>query len=84
MSDINYNIQPVSEKPLRRNPSNKTGSKYQPIIDEFLESGHELVRVDGTGKEAINLYVSLNKLIKKRGDSVKVSIRNNEVYLEKR
>jgi hypothetical protein len=35
MSDVSFNLQPVSEKPSRRY---RKGSKYDPILDAFLES----------------------------------------------
>ena len=83
MSDVHFTITPVDEKPTRK--YRQIGSsKYAPIIDAFLESEHKLVKVENTGKEAIILCATLKKLCKLRGiDSVKVSIRNKEVYLEK-
>jgi hypothetical protein len=80
---IGFSIEAVKEKSKNRTMRGKKGSKYEPIVTAFLESDHQLGRVDGTGKRANNLALNLNKLIKKRGDSVKVSIRNGEVYLEK-
>ena len=79
---IDFTVEPIDEKPKRAGWGRK-GSKYTPIIEAFLDSGHELVRVDGTGKEANSLALTLKKLINKRGDSVKVSVRNGKVYLEK-
>jgi hypothetical protein len=85
MSDIRFNIQPVEEKPDKRMPPYRTGSKYDPIIDAFLESEHALVRVEGTGLEANYLSGQLKKVITiKDIDSVQVTVRNKEVYLEKR
>ena len=85
MSDIGFNIQPVEEKPLRRNRATRRGSKYEPIIDAFLDSGHSLVRVEGTGLEVNYLRGQLMKILDlKEIDSVDVSVRNREVYLEKR
>jgi len=85
MSDISFNIQPVEKKPDRKKSQYRTGSKYEPIINAFLESKHDLVRVDGTGIEANYLSGQLKKIITvKEVDSVQVSVRNKEVYLEKR
>ena len=85
MSDIRFNIQPVEKKPDRKKSPYRTGSKYEPIINAFLESEHDLVRVDGTGIEANYLSGQLKKIITvKEADSVQVSVRNKEVYLEKR
>jgi hypothetical protein len=78
---INFSVEPVDEKPKHTGRGRK-GSKYAPIIEAFLDSGHELVRVDGTGKQANPLAMILKRIIKKRGDSIKVTVRNNEVYLE--
>jgi len=85
MSDISFNIQPVEKKPDRKKSQYRTGSKYEPIINAFLESEHDMVKVDGTGIEANYLSGQLKKIITvKEVDSVQVSVRNKEVYLEKR
>ena len=85
MSDIRFNIQPVEEKPDRTKPPYRTGSKYEPIIEAFMESEHDLVRVEGTGIEANYLSGQLKKVITVKDiDSVQVSVRNKEVYLEKK
>lgn len=85
MSDISFNIQPVEKKPDRKKAQHRTGSKYEPIVTAFLESEHDMVRVDGTGIEANYLSGQLKKIITvKEVDSVQVSVRNKEVYLEKR
>jgi hypothetical protein len=84
MSDIDFNMQPVGEKPEKRKPPYRTGSKYEPIITAFQRSNHKLVRVDGTEIEANYLAGQLKKLLaSKSNDAVKVSVRNNMVYLEK-
>ena len=84
MSNINYNIQPVYKKPVKKKPPYKTGSKYEPILTAFLESDHELVRVDGTGLTGNYLRMQLVRIIKKNSiTSVKASVRNGELYLEK-
>ena len=82
MSDISFNIQPVGEKPVKRKPPHRSGSKYEPIIDAFMDSDHSLVRVEGTGIEANYLSGQLKKVVAvKELDSVQVSVRNKEVYL---
>ena len=84
MSDISFNIQPVNEKPMRKNRVTRK-NKYEPIIDAFKDSGHSLVRVEGTGLDAYYLRGQLMKALEKKGiGSVDVSVRNKEVYLEKR
>ncbi len=84
MYDINFNIQPVEEK-VKRKTKPQQGSKYEPIIDAFLDSGHSLVRVEGTSLDANYLRGQLMKVLgMKEIGLVKISVRNKEVYLEKR
>lgn len=84
MSDISFNIQPVGEKPGRKNRATRRRSKYEPIIDTFLDSGQSMVRVEDTGLNANYLRGQLIKVLEmKEIDSVGVSVRNKEVYLEK-
>ena len=84
MSDISFNIQPVEDKPKKKTKPPQ-GSKYEPIINAFLNSMHSLVRVEGTGLDANYLRGQLMKVLKMKDiDSVEVSVRNKEVYLEKR
>ena len=60
-------------------------SKYDPIIDRFLESEHDLVRVDVEGNKPSYMAIVLRKMIKSRelGDRIKYSIADNCLYLEK-
>jgi len=84
MSDIDFSILPVGEKPEKRKPPYRTGSKYEPIIAAFQETKHRLVRVEGSEVEANYLAGQLKKLLASKGDEgVKVSVRNKQVYLEK-
>ena len=84
MSDIDYSITPVDEKPKTASRHGRKGGMYDPIIDAFLDSKHSHVRVDGTGKKAYNLSTQLKAILKKRGiNTVQVSVRNNAVYLVK-
>jgi len=85
MPDISFNIQPVEDKPQRRNRATRRGSKYAPIIDAFLDSGHSLARIEGTGLDANYLRGQLAKALSLKGiDIVDVSVINREVYLEKK
>ena len=84
MPDIQYSIDPVDEKPERKQGRSKGVSKYNPIIKAFLESEHNLVSVENTGWEANYLCLQLKKVCNFQGiDNVKVSVVNKEVYLEK-
>ena len=80
---IEYNFLPTDKKPETNRPR-KGISKYEPIITEFLKSGHDLVRVDGIDKGANYLAMQLRRVCKsKRYDGVKASTVNGKVYLEK-
>ena len=82
MSEVKFDLKPVSKKPSRRY---RKGSKYDPILDSFLESDHNLVTVDVESKDANYLRTQLNKRIEARNlaNEVKVSVVNNVAYLEK-
>ena len=84
MSDVNYSMKPVDEKPRKQGSQRGARFKYDPIIEAFLESEHSLVRVEGTGREAYYLYTQLRRALERRDiNNVAVSVRNKEVYLEK-
>ena len=82
MSDVNFDISPVEEKPSR---NYRKGSKYDPIIDAFLESEHDIVEVEVEGKDANYLRTQLKKRIDARNlqDKIEVSVVSNVAYLEK-
>ncbi len=82
MSDVSFTLQPVSEKPSRKY---RKGSKYDPIIDAFLEGENNLVVVSVENKEANYLRTQLKKRIDARNiETVKISVVNNVCYLEKK
>lgn len=81
MSDVSFNLKPVSEKPSRRY---RKGSKYDPILDAFMSGTENLVSVNVSGKDANYLRTQLNKRIDARKlTGIKVSVVNNICYLEK-
>lgn len=82
MSDVSFDISPVEKKPSRKY---RKGSKYDPIIDAFLELKDSLVTVEVKGKDANYLRTQLKKRIDARDlqDRVDVSVVNNKAYLEK-
>ena len=82
MSEVKFDLKPVEKKPSRQY---RKGSKYDPIIDSFMEGEHDLVRVEVPDKDANYLRTQLNKRIEARvlDDKVKVSVVNNVAYLEK-
>lgn len=82
MGEVKFDLKPVDSKPSRKY---RKGSKYDPIIDSFMEGEHDLVKVEVPDKEANYLRTQLNKRIEARvlEDKVKVSVVNNVAYLEK-
>ncbi len=84
MPDLPFSMTPVDEKPLRNRGRSKGSGKYVPILDAFLESEHKLVKVENTGKDSYYLRVQLKRVCDQRGlTSVKLTVRNKELYLEK-
>ncbi|MCW3992271.1 MAG: hypothetical protein NWE79_06160 [Candidatus Bathyarchaeota archaeon] len=80
MSEVKFDLKPVEKKPSRRY---RKGSKYDPILDAFVESQDTLVEVTVTGKDANYLRTQLNKRIEARDLKLKTSVVNNVLYLEK-
>jgi hypothetical protein len=82
MSEVEFDLKPVEEKPSR---SYRKGSKYDPILDDFLEMDVGLVEVEVEDKEANYLRTRLNKRIEVRDLEEKVDafVVNNVCYLEK-
>ena len=82
MVELKFSLTPVEKKPSRRY---RKGSKYDPIIDAFLESTDDLVEVKVAGRDANYLRTQLNKRIEARNlkRKAKTSVINNVLYLEK-
>ena len=82
MSEVKFDLKPVTKKPSRKY---RKGSKYDPILDSFLNGEHDLVKVEDANKDANYLRTQLNKRIEARDllNQVKVSVVNNVTYLEK-
>ena len=83
MSDVKFDLKPVQKKPSRKY---RKGSKYDPIIDSFMKSAHDLVKVEVPEKDANYLRTQLKKRIDARDlqNKVEVSVVNNIAYLEKK
>lgn len=81
MSGVSFDLSPIDEKPSRKHY--RKGSKYDPIIDKFLEDKHNLVTVEVAGREANYIRTQLKKRVDARDLKVDVSVVNNKVYLEK-
>lgn len=80
MSEVKFDLTPVEKKPSRRY---RKGSKYDPILDAFIESEDTLVEATVEGKDANYLRTQLNKRIEARNLKLKTSVVNNVLYLEK-
>ncbi len=82
MSDASFTLQPVSEKPSRKY---RKGSKYDPVLDAFLEGENNLVVVSVENKDSNYLRTQLaNRIDSRNIEAVKVSAVNNVCYLEKK
>ena len=83
MSDVPFKLVDVEKKPSRKY---RKGSKYDPIIDKFLNGKSGLVKVEVTGKDANYLRTQLKKRIDARdlNSKIEVSVVNNVAYLEKK
>ena len=82
MSDVKFDLSPVKEKPSRRY---RKGSKYDPVIDKFLEGDNELVSVEIGDRDANYIRTQLKKRVDARSLAAKVdvSVVNGKAYLEK-
>ena len=83
MSDVEFNLEPITRKPSRKY---RKGSKYDPIINSFIEGDHVLVKVEVPNKDANYLRTQLKKRIDARDlhNTIEVSVVNNIAYLEKK
>lgn len=78
MSQLKFTMRPIEEK--------RKGyrSVYDPIIDEFMEKGSDLVEVTVEGKKATYVAANLNKRIESRGLEIEASSGGGVAYLEKK
>ena len=81
MSEIRFDMKPVHDK--RKKLSGKK-SIYDPIIDQFLESGNELVEVKVEDRLAGYVVGQLQKRIDIRELEIEVSGAQGFIYLEKK
>ena len=80
MSEVKFELKPRKKKPSRRY---RKGSKYDPILDAFMEGTDNLVEVTVPGKDGNYLRTQLNKRIEAKRLKLKTSVINNVLYLEK-
>lgn len=83
MSEVKFKLKSVEEKPSRKY---RKGSKYDQVLDAFMEGKDDLVEVQVNGKDPNYLRTQLNKRIEVRGlgGEVEASVVNSTCYLEKR
>jgi hypothetical protein len=82
MSEIEFELEPVEEKPSR---SYYRRSKYDPILDQFLELDEDLVKVEVEDKDGNYIRTQLKKRIEARDiqNQVDTFVINGVCYLEK-
>ena len=81
MSKISFEMKTVEKK---RPKISKKGSIYDPIIDQFLEGGHELVEISVAGKRASYVVTQLSRRIETRELDIFASAAGDFLYLEKK
>lgn len=82
MSKIEYSLKGVTERRKREPKSIK--SRYDPIIDAFLEGGDNLVEIQVPGKKGSYVKSILSKRITKRELDITVEAVDDYVYLERK
>jgi len=83
LSEVEFELKPVEEKPSRKYHKK---SKYDPILDEFMEMDEDLVKVEIEDKDANYLRTQLKKRIETREiqDELNVAVVNGVCYIEKK
>jgi len=81
MSKIRFEMRKVEKK---RPKTYHKGSVYDPIIDQFLESGEELVEISVEGKKPGYVITQLARRIDTRQLDIVASQGGGFVYLEKK
>ena len=81
MSKVKYEMKSVTEK---REKKQKKRSIYDPLIDEFIKSGQDLVEITVDGREPSYMVTQLKKRIKVRELDIDATHGGGFVYLEKK
>ncbi len=81
MSKISFEMKEVEKK---RVGSFQKRSIYDPILDQFLASGHELVEVTIEGRSGSYISHQLKSRIEKRQLDIVASSGGGVAYLEKK
>ena len=81
MSEIRFEMKPVEKKRVKMHQKR---SIFDPILDQFIESGHNLVQITIEGKRPGYVGTMLNKRIKRRELDIVASWAQDFIYLEKK
>ena len=81
MSSLRFEMRPVEEK---RKKGSLKKSMYDPILDQFIESGHNLAEITVEGKKPHNALQALIQRIKARGLEIEASTAGDFIYLERK
>jgi len=79
MIEVKYEMKPVTKK---REKQQRFESIFDPIIDEFLKCGHELVEITVEGRKPGNMVSQLKKRIETRKLNIDASHNGVFIYLE--
>ncbi len=79
MSKIKFEMKEVEKK---REGKFLKRSIYDPMIDKFIQSGHDLVEIEVEGKKAGYIKHQLEIRIEKRGLDIVASTAGGFTYLE--
>ena len=82
MNDMSFKLEEVEKKPDRKY---RKGSKYDNLLDRFLDGDARLVRIDVAGKNGNYVRTQLKRRIDflGYGSKVAVSVVNSAAYIEK-
>ena len=81
MSEIKFEMRKVDEKRVKTSAKR---SIYDPIVNQFLEGGEELVEIKVDNKKEGYVVSQLKKRIGVRNLEIEVSHAQGFVYLEKK
>lgn len=81
MREIRFEMRPVEKK---RTKLVGRKSKYDPMIDQFIEGGEDLVEISVEDKDSSYVASQLKNRIERRELDIDVSATQGLVYLEKK
>jgi len=80
-NELEFSIRDVAEKEPR---TYKKGSKYDKLLNTFLSGNHKLSELTVSDiEDASYLRLQISKRIQKKNLSIKASVTNGKVYLER-